>query len=90
MLLCILGKFMFMDVAGVWQDWIIGLILLFIALFILCTCLVLIVKILASIFKGPIAVILKKFVNADIPGWCCWHNHSLWLLSTFLLSSSRL
>ena len=64
----ILGEFMFMKVAGVWADWVIGLILLFIALFVLCTCLVLIVKILNSIFKGHIAVILKKFINADFPG----------------------
>lgn len=57
-----------MDVAGVWKDWQIGLILLAIALLILCVCLVLIVKILNSIFKGHIAVVLKKFVNADFPG----------------------
>lgn len=59
---------MFMKVAGIWEDWVIGLILLFFALFILCVCLVLIVKLLNSIFKGPIAVILKKFVNSDLPG----------------------
>ena len=62
------GKFMFMNVAGVWSDWVIGLILLLIALFILCTCLVLIVKILNDIFKGHIAVVLKKFINSDFPG----------------------
>lgn len=61
-----------MNVAGIgddkWEDWVIGLILLFIALFVLCSCLILIVKILNNIFKGHIAVILKKFVNADFPG----------------------
>lgn len=59
---------MFMKVAGIWEDWVIGLILLFLALFILCVCLVLIVKLLNSIFRGPIAVILKKFVNSNLPG----------------------
>ena len=57
-----------MNVAGRWKDWVIGLILLFIALAILCTCLILIVKILNSMFKGHIAVVLKRFVYADFPG----------------------
>ena len=56
------------DSAGAWTDWVIGLILLIIALFILCTCLVLIVKILNDIFRGHIAYVLKKFINADFPG----------------------
>jgi len=59
---------MFMHVADKWEDWVIGLILLIIALFILCTCLVLIVKILSNIFQGHIATVLKKFVNSNIPG----------------------
>ena len=59
---------MFSNVRGVWEDWVIGLILLVIALFILCVCLVLIVKVLTSIFRGPIAVVIKKVVNSDFPG----------------------
>jgi len=46
----------------------IGGILLVISLAILCTCLVLLVKILHSLLQGPMAVIIKKFVNADFPG----------------------
>ena len=64
----VVGDFMFMNVAGVWEDWVIGLILLVITMVILCTCLVLIVKILNSIFSGHVAVLLKKFVNSDFPG----------------------
>ncbi|XP_064651076.1 sodium-dependent phosphate transport protein 2B-like isoform X2 [Lineus longissimus] len=60
--------FMFMNVAGVWSDEAIGAILLFIALFILCACLVLIVKLLNSLLRGSIAKALKKFVNSDFPG----------------------
>lgn len=59
---------MFMDVAGVWSDEIIGLVILLLALFILCTCLILVVKILNSVFKGHIALLMKKFVNANFPG----------------------
>ena len=60
--------FLFMNVAGIWEDWVIGLILFLVTIVILCTCLVLIVKILNSIFSGHVAVILKKFVNSDFPG----------------------
>ena len=62
------SPYMFSNVRGVWEDWVIGLILLVIALFILCVCLVLIVKVLTSIFRGPIAVVIKKVVNSDFPG----------------------
>lgn len=59
---------MFMNVAGHWSDEAIGAILLFMALFILCACLVLIVKLLNSLLRGSIAKALKKFVNSDFPG----------------------
>jgi len=73
-----------MNVAGKWDDWVIGLVLLLIALFVLCTCLVLIVKILNSIFKGHIAVLLKRFVNADFPGNISRHFGSLYLITKFI------
>ncbi|XP_064651218.1 sodium-dependent phosphate transport protein 2B-like [Lineus longissimus] len=63
---------MFMDVAGVWSDEVIGAILLVLALLVLCSCLVIVVKILNSILKGSIANALKKFVNADLPGKLSW------------------
>lgn len=49
------------------DDTTIGVILLIISLFILCACLVLIVKILHSLLKGQIAVVIKRTVNSDFP-----------------------
>ncbi|XP_067930144.1 sodium-dependent phosphate transport protein 2B-like [Watersipora subatra] len=87
-------KFLFMNVAGKWDDWIIGLILLLVTLFILCSCLVLIVKLLNSIFAGHVAVLLKKFVNSDFPG-CAKHFTGyvailFGALLTILLNSSSI
>lgn len=45
----------------------VGIIMLIIALFILCTCLVLIVKLLHSLLKGKIAVMIRKSFNSDFP-----------------------
>ena len=42
--------------------------LLVFALVLLCVCLVLVVKILNSLMKGKVSVLIKKFVNADFPG----------------------
>ncbi|XP_071085896.1 sodium-dependent phosphate transport protein 2B-like [Haliotis cracherodii] len=50
------------------SDTEVGLILLVVALITLCTCLVLIVKILQSLLKGAIAKVIRKIVNADLPG----------------------
>ena len=65
---------MFMNVAGRWKDWAIGLILLFIALTVLITCLILMFKILNDMFKGSMAIVLKKFINADFPGKDVYKN----------------
>jgi len=54
------------------SDTLVGVILLLIALFLLCACLVLIVKLLSSLFRGQIAHLLRKFINADFPG-CAKH-----------------
>ncbi|XP_064632983.1 sodium-dependent phosphate transport protein 2B-like [Lineus longissimus] len=61
-------RFMFMNVAGVWKDEWIGALLLVIALVILCSCLIIIVKILNALLRGSIAKALKRFINADFPG----------------------
>lgn len=53
---------------GNWSDAAVGGILLVIALVLLCVCLVLIVKILHSLLQGQMAVIIRKFINADFPG----------------------
>ena len=52
-----------------WEEWAIGLLLLVISLGILIACLVFLVKILGSIFQGPVAKILTKVVNSDFPGY---------------------
>lgn len=53
-------------------DLAVGLILLVLSLLILCTCLILIVKLLNSMLKGQVAVVIKKVLNTDFPfpfGW---------------------
>ncbi len=49
-------------------DWSIGLILLIISLVVLCTCLIVLVKILSSIFKGKFLKIIQKIVNSKSTG----------------------
>ncbi|EDO49473.1 predicted protein [Nematostella vectensis] len=58
-------KFLFYD-TGL-SDTSVGIILLVIALLILCTCLVLIVKLLHSLLRGQIAAVIKRTVNSDFP-----------------------
>ena len=55
-----------------WSDTTVGIVLLVIALLILCACLVAIVKILHSLLRGQMAVVIRKFVNADFPGYCSY------------------
>ncbi|KAF7659832.1 hypothetical protein LDENG_00292440 [Lucifuga dentata] len=53
-------------------DLAVGLILLALSLLVLCSCLILIVKLLNSMLKGPVAVVIKKILNTDFPfpfGW---------------------
>lgn len=49
-------------------EWGIGIILLIGSLVVLITCLLFMVKILNSVFQGPVAKILQKIVNSDLPG----------------------
>ena len=49
------------------SDSSVGVIMLIIALFILCTCLVLIVKLLHSLLKGKLASIIRNSLNSDFP-----------------------
>ena len=62
------GRYLFEGVANKWSDSTIGIVLLVFALVLLCVCLVLVVKILNSLMKGKVSVLIKKFVNADFPG----------------------
>ncbi|XP_057698231.1 sodium-dependent phosphate transport protein 2B-like [Corythoichthys intestinalis] len=53
-------------------DLAVGLILLGMSLLVLCTCLILIVKLLNSMLKGQVALVIKKVLNTDFPfpfGW---------------------
>lgn len=60
------GKSDFLFDITSWPDPAIGGLLLAIALVLLSTCLVLIVKVLRSSLEGSVARLIKKFVNADI------------------------
>uniref|UniRef100_A0A8C7IUT2 Solute carrier family 34 member 2 n=1 Tax=Oncorhynchus kisutch TaxID=8019 RepID=A0A8C7IUT2_ONCKI len=54
------------------SDLAIGLILLALSLLVLCSCLILIVKLLNSMLKGQVAMVIKKVLNTDFPfpfGW---------------------
>ncbi|KAI3353263.1 hypothetical protein L3Q82_019807, partial [Scortum barcoo] len=63
-------KHLFVDVNL--PDLAVGLILLALSLLVLCSCLVLIVKLLNSMLKGQVAAVIKKILNTDFPfpfGW---------------------
>ncbi|XP_061832934.2 solute carrier family 34 member 2a [Nerophis lumbriciformis] len=54
------------------SDLAVGLILLALSLLVLCSCLLLIVKLLNSMLKGQVASIIKKILNTNFPfpfGW---------------------
>ena len=79
---------------GGWSDTTVGVILLLIALFILCVCLVCIVKILHSLLRGQMAILIRKFVNANFPGCCGYFTGYLAILigagMTVLVQSSSI
>ncbi|CAN9510466.1 unnamed protein product [Ophioblennius macclurei] len=63
-------KHIFVDVQL--SDLAVGLILLALSLLVLCSCLILIVKLLNSMLKGQVALVIKKILNTDFPfpfGW---------------------
>ncbi len=51
---------------GISDTWM-GLILLAFSLIVLCSCLVLLVKLLNSLMKESMAKAIKEFINADFP-----------------------
>ncbi|KAK7162035.1 hypothetical protein R3I94_004632 [Phoxinus phoxinus] len=69
-----------------------GLILLACSLLILCTCLILIVKLLNSMLKGQVAVVIKKIMNTDFPFPFAWLTGYIAILvgagMTFIVQSS--
>ncbi|KAL3873638.1 hypothetical protein ACJMK2_036733 [Sinanodonta woodiana] len=64
-------SYIFRNAANVWSDAAIGAVLLVLALVIMCSCLIAIVKLLHSLLKGQMAVTIRKFVNANFPGKIC-------------------
>ncbi|XP_056092171.1 solute carrier family 34 member 2a [Rhinichthys klamathensis goyatoka] len=69
-----------------------GLILLACSLLVLCTCLILIVKLLNSMLKGQVAVVIKKIMNTDFPFPFAWLTGYIAILvgagMTFIVQSS--
>jgi sodium-dependent phosphate cotransporter len=60
-----------------WDEWVDGLVILVISLVLLIGCLICLVKILSSIFKGPAGAVLTKFVNSDLPGFLKYFSGTL-------------
>ena len=54
------------------NDLFLGLILMAVSLTLLCSCLVLVVKILNSSLKGPVSQVAHKIINKDFPGRCSY------------------
>uniref|UniRef100_A0A8C9P0Z0 Sodium-dependent phosphate transport protein 2B n=1 Tax=Spermophilus dauricus TaxID=99837 RepID=A0A8C9P0Z0_SPEDA len=73
-------------------DLAVGIILLIISLMVLCGCLIMIVKLLGSVFKGQVAVVIKKTINTDFPFPFAWVTSYLAILvpagMTFIVQSS--
>ncbi|XP_043727401.1 sodium-dependent phosphate transport protein 2B isoform X1 [Cervus elaphus] len=74
------------------SDAIVGTILLVTSLLILCTCLILIVKLLGSVLRGQVAAVIKKTINTDFPYPFGWVTGYLAILvgagMTFVVQSS--
>ncbi|KAK9980724.1 hypothetical protein ABG768_000313 [Culter alburnus] len=74
------------------SDMAVGLILLACSLLALCTCLILIVKLLNSMLKGQVAVVIKKIINTDFPFPFAWLTGYIAILvgagMTFIVQSS--
>ncbi|KAJ3598965.1 hypothetical protein NHX12_032928 [Muraenolepis orangiensis] len=73
-------------------DLAVGLILLALSLLILCTCLILIVKLLNSMLKGQVAVVIKSILNTDFPFPFSWVTGYIAMVvgagMTFIVQSS--
>ncbi|KAG7228883.1 hypothetical protein INR49_008661, partial [Caranx melampygus] len=73
-------------------DLAVGLILLALSLLVLCTCLILIVKLLNSMLQGQVAVVIKKVLNTDFPFPFTWVTGYIAIVvgagMTFIVQSS--
>ncbi|XP_026135711.1 sodium-dependent phosphate transport protein 2A-like [Carassius auratus] len=74
------------------SDLAVGLILLASSLMVLCTCLLLIVKVLNSVLKGQVAKVIEGVINTDFPYPLGWLSGYLAMLMgagmTFIIQSS--
>ncbi|EDV27822.1 Sodium-dependent phosphate transport protein 2B [Trichoplax sp. H2] len=50
------------------SDPVVGIILLFMSIVVLCGCLIMLVKCLQALLKGHVAKIIKRTINSDFPG----------------------
>uniref|UniRef100_A0A3B4XGB7 Sodium-dependent phosphate transport protein 2A n=1 Tax=Seriola lalandi dorsalis TaxID=1841481 RepID=A0A3B4XGB7_SERLL len=84
------GRHLFVDCSL--SDLAIGLILLACSLLVLCSCLILLVKLLNSLLKGQVASAINKVINTDFPHPFTWLAGYLAVLMgagmTFLVQSS--
>uniref|UniRef100_A0A667G4Z4 Sodium-dependent phosphate transport protein 2B n=1 Tax=Lynx canadensis TaxID=61383 RepID=A0A667G4Z4_LYNCA len=73
-------------------DVAVGIILLLASLLVLCGCLIMIVKLLGSVLRGQVAVVIKKTLNTDFPFPFAWLTGYLAILvgagMTFIVQSS--
>ncbi|MGH0172929.1 UNVERIFIED_CONTAM: hypothetical protein FKN15_064556 [Acipenser sinensis] len=73
-------------------DLVIGLILLALSLAVLCSCLILIVKLLNTMLKGQVARVIKKILNTDFPFPFSWVTGYIAIVvgagMTFIVQSS--
>ncbi|XP_027945225.1 sodium-dependent phosphate transport protein 2B [Eumetopias jubatus] len=73
-------------------DLVVGIILLLVSLLVLCGCLIMIVKLLGSVLRGQVAVVIKKTLNTDFPFPFAWLTGYLAILvgagMTFIVQSS--
>ncbi|KAG9281237.1 sodium-dependent phosphate transport protein 2A [Astyanax mexicanus] len=74
------------------SDLTVGLILLGVSLLVLCSCLILIVKVLNSVLKGQVAKVIQLIINTDFPYPFSWLAGYLAMFigagMTFLVQSS--
>lgn len=74
------GKHLFVNVEL--PDLAVGLILLALSLLVLCSCLILIVKLLNSMLKGQVASVIKKILNTGEQNSALYINMNVTVLDT--------
>ncbi|XP_076992650.1 sodium-dependent phosphate transport protein 2B isoform X2 [Tamandua tetradactyla] len=87
-----IGKCQHIFVNANLPDLVVGIILLAFSLLVLCGCLYMIVKLLNSVLRGQVAMVIKKTLNTDLPFPFGWATGYLAILvgagMTFIVQSS--